>query len=403
MPDRAAAWYTLRSLATFPSTFENGASLIHRIVIVAAIAVALLGLVIYSQSRLQPSYVSGLIEAEEIRLGSRVGGRVKTVLVNEGDHISAGKPLIEFEAYDLLEREQQAIALLAEREAVLRKLTTGMRAEEIAQAKSRYDQAVSQLDLTEAGPRPEEISAAENRLRSAIAIEQLADLENNRITELYQRNAVSKSEFDIANEKLAVAKASVSVHKDELEILRSGAREQEIEISKAKVEDLRLAWELAQKGFRAEEIEQATAARDAATGALNALRKQKQELTIVAPAEGTIDSLDLQPGDIVGPNAPVLTMLSTERLWVRAYVPQRFLQLQVGQSLTVTLDSFPRENFSGEVTFISRQAEFTPSNVQTPDDRARQVYRIRATLLQDDRLRPGMTANVWLESASQTK
>ena len=96
-------------------------------------------------------------------------------------------------------------------------------------------------------------------------------------------------------------------------------------------------------------------------------------------------------------------MISTEKLWVRAYVPQRFLQLQVNQKLTVTIDSLPNEDFTGDVTFISRQAEFTPSNVQTPDDRARQVYRIRVMLQKDDRLRPGMTANVWLDSVSQIK
>lgn len=96
-------------------------------------------------------------------------------------------------------------------------------------------------------------------------------------------------------------------------------------------------------------------------------------------------------------------MISTEKLWVRAYVPQRFLQLQVNQKLTVTIDSLPNEDFTGDVTFISRQAEFTPSNVQTPDDRARQVCRIRVMLQKDDRLRPGMTANVWLDSVSQIK
>lgn len=95
-----------------------------------------------------------------------------------------------------------------------------------------------------------------------------------------------------------------------------------------------------------------------------------------------------------------MTVLSGN-MWVRSYVPQRFLQLQVGQKLRITVDSFPNKEFQGEVTFISHQAEFTPSNVQTPSDRAKLVYRIRATLQDDEKvLRPGMTANVWLGSAS---
>jgi HlyD family secretion protein len=381
-------------------SLESERYMFQRIAIVAVLATVLLALVIYSQTRPQANYVSGLVEAEEIRLGSRVGGRVKSVFVNEGDKVTAGTRLIEFEPYDLHEREQQAIALLAEREAALRKMIAGLRAEEIAQAKAHYDQAVSQLSLVEAGPRSEEISAAKNRLESAIANQKLATREEGRLAKLFQTNAISKSEFDEATERLEVATAVVGVTRDGLDLLKAGARSQEIEIARAKVDDALAAWELAQKGFRKEEIEQVTAARDAASGALAAIRIQQEELTITAPSDGTIDSLDLQPGDLVGPNAPVMTMLSNERRWVRTYVPQRFLQLAVGQQLKLTFDSFPDESFVGEVTFISRQAEFTPSNVQTPDDRARQVYRIRVTL--DDksnRLRPGMTANVWLDSA----
>ncbi len=268
----------------------------------------------------------------------------------------------------------------------------------------RYEQALSQLSLLEAGPRPEEISAAENRLKAADSELQFAKSEFTRMSNLIQSRTVSKSDFDRASEKLNVAVFSKAVREDELTILKAGTRKQEIEVAKAKVEELRLAWELAKQGFRSEEIDQAVAMRDAAAARIELIQKQWQELTVVAPTDGTVDSLDLQPGDLVGPNAPVLTMLSNEKLWVRAYVPQRFLQLQMGQQLRVTFDSFPGKNFSGEVTFISRQAEFTPSNVQTPDDRAKQVYRIRVTLPSDalDMLRPGMTANVWLDSVSES-
>ena len=100
--------------------------MIRRICGIALLACVLLGLVIYSQMRPQTSYVSGLIEAEEIRLGSRVGGRVKAVLVKEGDRLTESTPLVKFEAYDLKEREQEAIAILAEREAEYKRLSSGM-------------------------------------------------------------------------------------------------------------------------------------------------------------------------------------------------------------------------------------------------------------------------------------
>jgi HlyD family secretion protein len=370
-----------------------------RILIVVLLGLAMLGLVVVSQLRTAPNYVSGILEAEEIRLGSRVGGRVSEVHVSEGETVTRMQPLIEFEPFDLLEREQQALGVLAEKEANLQKISSGFRPEEIDQAKLQYDEALAQLSLIQEGPRKEEIAAAENRVEAAKADLNLASREYDRQANLAKTNAASRSEFDVSEEKFKVASATVKVRENELAILKAGSRQQQIEIAQANAEKLRLAWELAKQGFRTEEIEQAEAARDAARAALEAIRKQKAELSLVSPAAGTIDSLDLHPGDLVAPNAPVLTLLSDGDLWVRAYIPQRLLKVQIGQKLRITLDSFPDEEFEGEITFISQQAEFTPSNVQTPDDRAKQVYRVRVTLVESkQKLRPGMTANVWLDS-----
>ncbi len=378
--------------------------MIQRVFFLAIVAAALVTLIVISQLRSSAHYVSGVIEADEIRLGSRVGGRVKSVLVAEGDSVTAGAALVEFEPFDLNEREQQAVSLLAEREAALNLLSTGMRTEEIEQAKARFDRAAAQLSLVQAGPRAEEIAAADNRIQAASAESRLAKKEYDRVVELFQSNALAKTEFDQASERMAAAAALLEVRQNELQILKSGSREQEIQIAQANAEEARLAWELAKQGFRKEQTEQAVAARNAAQSALDAIRQQKNELTIRASSDGSIDALDLQPGDLVPPNAPVLTMLSTNELWVRAYVPQRFMQIQVGQTVRVTIDSFPGTDFQGTITFISSQAEFTPSNVQTPDDRAKQVYRIRVRIQSGEHsLRPGITANVWLDSLSQSK
>jgi multidrug efflux pump subunit AcrA (membrane-fusion protein) len=86
------------------------------------------------------------------------------------------------------------------------------------------------------------------------------------------------------------------------------------------------------------------------------------------------------------------------KLWVRAYVPADRFALQANQQVRVTVDSFKGREFRGAVTYLARQAEFTPNNVQTPEDRSQQVFRIKVTLTEGlDELRPGMTADVWLE------
>ncbi len=215
---------------------------------------------------------------------------------------------------------------------------------------------------------------------------------------MIQSNAISRGELDAAKESFDGAAANEQVKKYELAILKAGSRAEDIQQARARVDEATLAWELAKQGFRIEEIQQVEAARDAAAAALDVIRQQKTELTIIAPSNGFVDAIDLQAGDLVAPNAPVMTILSDQRLWVRAYVPQQFLQLRIGQKLRVTIDSFPDEEFTGMVSYISHQAEFTPSNVQTVEDRAKQVYRIRVTINEgSEKLRSGMTADVWLQ------
>jgi len=194
----------------------------------------------------------------------------------------------------------------------------------------------------------------------------------------------------------------LAVRKQELDLLKAGTREEEKREAKARLDGAEQAWILAKKGYRSEEIEKSKAARDAAQAALNVIREQKKELAITCPVDGVIEALDLQKGDLVPAGAPVLSVMDGSHLWIRAYVPQNRVGLHVGENLRVTVDSFPQEAFQGEVTFIARQAEFTPSNVQTPEERSKQVFRIKVALKNARaKLRPGMTADVWLDSANQ--
>lgn len=356
------------------------------------------GLITYSQTRHQPKRVSGFIEADEIRLGSRVGGRVAKVHVKEGQTVFAEQALLELEPFDLLEREKEAALTLAARQAEYRRLATGLRNEEVAQAKAHYDQLQAKLDLLEAGPREQEISAAAARLRSAQAELKLAEQLYERHSTLSQTNAITAAELDRTKQVLESAMAMLTVRENELELLKLGSREEDICAARAALEEAKQAWQLASKGYRPEAIDQAKAARDAAEAALDAIGRQREELVIKSPLVGIIDSLDLQPGDMVGTGAPVLSVVDHQHLWVRAYVPQNDVGLQVGQELRITIDSFPGRSFTGKVSFIARQAEFTPNNVQTPEERAKQVYRIKVMLNEvGTQIRPGMTADVWLD------
>lgn len=375
----------------------------QRLIAIVLVLLFLILLISYSQFRPPVDRVSGFVEADEIRLGSRVGGRVRAVYVEEGESVVQGQVLVELEPFDLLEREREALSKLMVLDAAYRRLVGGLRPAEVAQAKAQHDQFKARLDLLKAGPREQEIDIARGRLRVAEVELKLAERNYQRRTDLSQSNVIAREELDEASEQLEAAQAWVAVRQEELELLELGARDEEKREAAARVEEAWQAWQLAESGYQAEVIEEAKAARDAAEAALAAIREQQNELAIKSPIAGVVEALDLQKGDLVPAGAPVLSVVYESELWVRAYVPQNRFRLRVGQELSVTVDSFGDERFRGELTFISRQAEFTPSNVQTPEERSKQVFRVKVKLKEGlKRLRPGMTADVWLDGLGET-
>jgi multidrug resistance efflux pump len=319
------------------------------------------------------------------------------VHVQEGQFVKVGTVLVELEPFDLREREQELQLSLAALEAEYRRVSSGFRQEEQAQAKAKLDQLQARLDLLRAGPRPQEIEAARARLALAQADHTRAEQDFQRVSRLAMANATSQQVLDTTT-------AQMLVRQEELALLELGTREEELREATARVEEARQAWQLMKHGFRQEEIDQAKAARDAAQAKLDALRKQMEELSIKSPIDGTIEALSLQPGDMVAAGAPVLSMLDQNDLWVRAYVPPNLPGIQVGAHVRVTIDSVPNREFSGLIVFISRQAEFTPSNIQTPEERSKQVFRIKIIIEDTDvELRPGMLADVWLDEIGESQ
>ena len=250
----------------------------------------------------------------------------------------------------------------------------------------------------ERGPRQQEIDSAQAEVELAESELSLANVRYARAETLLAQNALSREEYDRATTELQVARARVQVRKDALALLHEGTRQEDIDAARAQLDEAKQAWQLKQNGYRVEEIAEAEAAVKAATAAEDVIQRQIGELQIVAPVDGTIEAVDLQPGDLVGAGAPVISIMDTSHLWIRAYVPENRLDLHIGDEVPIRVDSYPDDQFLGRVTFVARQAEFTPGNVQTPEERSKQVFRTKITLVNGlDRLRPGMSADVWLD------
>ncbi|HSP94562.1 MAG TPA: HlyD family efflux transporter periplasmic adaptor subunit [Thermoanaerobaculia bacterium] len=228
---------------------------------------------------------------------------------------------------------------------------------QIQQQRSKIEQAQANLTKALRGPRVEEIA-------SARASAENAERERIRQKGLLEKGVTAQQQYDAA------------------ETLAKTTREALLQL---------------ERGNRPEDIAAARATLQTEERQLAYLERQRAESIVAAPAAGVIESMDLRPGDLVGPNQPVARMLEPSQVWVRVYVPEPELgRVRVGQKALLTVDTFPKTEFSGRVVEIRTQAEYTPRNVQTLDQRMDQVFGVKVAIDPAPQLKPGMAATVRL-------
>ena len=342
----------------------------------------------------KPFEWSGTVEAKTITIGSRTGGRVKDVLVREGDRVTPQQPLVVLEPGDLDAQRLMAKAQLEQTEANLEKVKRGARPEEIEQAKARAQTAAAALQEQRSGARPETIDAAEARLVAAQATLDKATTDAARAHQLFASGAIAQAEVDAADTALKGATAQRDAAKHQLDELKNGSRREDIAQAAARALEAQAQSKLVQAGSRVEDIKAAEASVLSAKGRLDQIQVMIDELVIKAPRAARVEALDLRPGDIVAPNGAAATLLEEDQLYVRIYVPETQIgKLNVGDEVPVSVDSFPNRTFKGKVEHINAVGEYSPRNLQTADERADQVFATRVGLSEGrDVLKAGMAA-----------
>ncbi|MEK6798606.1 MAG: efflux RND transporter periplasmic adaptor subunit [Planctomycetota bacterium] len=370
----------------------------RNVVIVLMLAGTALGWLYWRQAHAGSSVVTGFLEADQVRAGSRVGGRVANVLVDEGTRVRAGQELYTLDPFDWQERLAQAVGQVAAYTAEHTRLASGYRAEEIAQARAKRDQAAATLDKLRAGPREREIRIAREKLKIAEANLELAQSEYERVERLRAEASAAKTEYDQAVRALKQTRAEVAAAQEELALLEEGTRAEDVAAAQSVLAEAAAALNLLESGFRAEDIAKAAAQVQSSQAQEDAIRAQMKELTVTSPCDCVVEAIDLRPGDLVAANAPTVTLLETPRIWLRTYVPQTYLGvLRLDDVVDIRVDSLPERAFRGRVSYIAGEGEFTPRNIQTPDERSKQVFRMKITFEGDvSDLRVGMSADVHL-------
>ena len=366
------------------------------VAIVLLVAVAATWKYLSSREPANRLVLSGTVEADEIHVGSKVGGRVSAVLVREGQDVSAAQPLIRFEAYDLDAKRSEAQASVAQAEANLQKTLNLSRPEEIAEARAQAEAARKALEQAQHGPRVQEIDAARADLKAAEADYEVARVSLTRVERLVASGIAARQDFDNAKAAFDRAAAQRDAARDRLALLQAGTRTEEIERSEQLYKQANARRELVERGARKEDVQAARAQLDLARATLDGILSQIAELEVKSPANAAVEVLQVRPGDLISPGSPIATLVEVDRLWVRVFVPEPELgYMQLGKEVSVQVDSFPSESFSGRIEQIASRGEFTPRNVQTREERTHMVFSVRLRLDNSQRrLRAGMAADV---------
>ena len=323
-----------------------------------------------------------VVPAKQARLGFRLGGRVKQVLVKAGDTVQAGDPLLRLEASELEAAVAQAKAGVVAAQAQLALAKSGARPQEIAAAEAGLAAARAQLAQVKAGPRAEQVAvaqaqvqqAATNLARAQSLYDQVRGLGGSLEQDaLYQRDA--------AGAALAAAQA-------QLDLVKAGATVEEIAAAQAVVDQAQAQLDLLKAGARPEELAAAQAHLDQATAAYNQALAALAEATLTAPFAGTVTAVAIHQGELAAPGLPIVTLgdLSVLRIKTTDLGESDVGRLQVGQTATVTFDALPG------VRLQARVAEIAP---MASSEQAGTNYTVTLDLAQTDPgLRWGMTAYV---------
>ncbi len=373
-----------------------------RRVIVGVVAVIVLiaaGALIYSCARPVAALVySGTVETREIQIGSKVGGRVTKVAVDEGQAVKAGALLVAFEVDELKAQRAQAQAKVEQAQADMDRMTRGYRPEEIAQAEATAREQRALFDAAREGPRRQEIEQAQADYAAAKADEANAEVSFQRMQTLVRGDTVSKQQYDDAKSRRDGTAQKAESARQRLALLQAGTRKEDLQAAEERYRQAQAAADMMQRGYRKEDVAATRGRLAEAKAMVDELDARLREAELNAPVEGVVEVVSVRPGDLVPPGRIVVTMLETSQLWVKVYVPETDLAgVKVGQMATVEVDSFSGRRFEGHVEQISSQAEFLPRNVQTRDDRRHQVFGVKVRVANPEGvLKSGMSATVRL-------
>lgn len=343
----------------------------------------------YSHANDNVIRVSGNLELTQVDISFKISGKLIERTVDEGDSLKKGDLVARIDP-DLTERQTQrdsagvdaAQSQIAQMAASidLQRATTDadldLRRAELRQAQARLDELL-------AGSRKQEILQARAQVTEAQSAYDQAKRDWDRAQPLYKNEDISTQQYDMFRMRYESTQAVLRQSQERLGLVEEGPRKEEIESARAAVARAQAAVKLSEASrfeLKRREIELETRKAEVARASAQMAMSQSQlnDTRVVAPIDGVVLVKSAEIGEVLAAGATVLTLGDVDHPWLRAYIREQDLgRVKLGQKAKLTTDSYPNKVYWGRISFIASEAEFTPKQIQTSEERIKLVYRVK--------------------------
>jgi HlyD family secretion protein len=341
-------------------------------------------------------FLSGNIEFTQIHIAFKSSGKLIDFPIEEGDTVRRGTLVARLDMQQQEKQRDREQAALAVAETSLEQHLTGIKylktslEADIQNRQAQLRRAEANLDQLLAGSREQEISRARAAVEQARSQFALAKDEWARAQVLYKNDDISTSQFDRYRSQFTASQAALDQAEQSYLLVQEGPRKEDIEAGRAGVDQARAALkqtEATQLEIRRKEQETATrrAQIEQARAQLAVMDTLISDGTVAAPLDGVILEKSAEIGEVVAAGTTIATLGDIEKPWLRGYIREQDQgRVKLGMKVRVKTDSYPDKVYEGRLSYIASEAEFTPKQIQTPEERVKLVYRVKVEVENPD-------------------
>ena len=333
--------------------------------------------------------VSGNIELTEVNIAFKTAGRLIERTVDEGDLVKKGQVVARLDRDQLMAQQAREQAGLDSAQAQLAQARTALEwqqqtlAADVEQKKGDLASMEARLAELENGARPQEKLDAQAAVDSAASEVERAKKDWERAQALYKNDDISTAQFDQYRNRWESAEAALKQAKERNSLVLAGPRSEQIKAQAALVERARGALKMAEANTlemkrREQELTTRRAEIDRSHANIALINSQLADTVATSPVDGVVLVKSADVGEVLAAGTTVVAIGDIEHPWLRGYINETDLgKVKLGTKAKVTTDSYPSKVYPGRVSFIASEAEFTPKQIQTQQERVKLVYRIK--------------------------